>query len=79
MTCLLLFIPPVMPDILLGRKDSITKTNIAFEELVVLGMGRTNREVITLQGMELYLMHAQGAVKTHRMCISIKCPEVSGT
>ena len=29
--------------------------------------------------MELYLMHAQGAVKTHEMCVSLNCPEVSGT
>lgn len=39
MICLLLFIPPVLPDILLGRKDSVTKTNFAFEGLKVLGLG----------------------------------------
>lgn len=39
MTCLLLFSPAVIPDILLGRKDSITKTNIAFEEPKVLAGG----------------------------------------
>ena len=37
MTCSLLFSPAVIPDVLLGRKDSLTKTDIGFEEPKVLG------------------------------------------
>ena len=37
MTCSLLFSPSVIPDVLLGRKDSLTKTDIAFEEPKILG------------------------------------------
>lgn len=53
-TCSLLFSPAVIPDVLLGRKDSLTKTDIAFEEPKNLrthpgvGVG-TNKEVIILQ------------------------------
>ena len=37
MTCSLLFSPSVIPDVLLGRKDSLTKTDIALEEPKILG------------------------------------------
>ena len=36
-TCSPLFSPAVIPDVLLGRKDSLTKTDIAFEEPKFLG------------------------------------------
>lgn len=65
----------VMPDSLLGRK----RQSLPEKNLQSWVGGRTNKKKITVQWMELYVMHVQGAVNTCGMCISISCAEVCGT